>query len=173
MEDSLKKVDEITKRVNVPHKRAMEALEEAGGDVLKAVMNLEEKYPDALLSLKKAVTGTVENMECGNYIKVSGKNCEIMRLPVIAGAAFAVLCAYRPRVLLAAAGAVALTGSDVSITLGGHEYSLRKSIRANSRKASEGIFRTRYELENRLGDLKDKNFLKEDGTGERYFVIKL
>jgi len=46
MEISLELIDQLKARANISYRRAKELLEETGGDLIKALINLEESSTD-------------------------------------------------------------------------------------------------------------------------------
>ncbi|SHJ91166.1 protein of unknown function [Anaerobranca californiensis DSM 14826] len=90
--DDLRKVDIIRERVGCSYKAAHEALEKAGGDVLKAIIELESK--EKVWREQIQVTGgelvekIKEIIHQGNVTKIIVKSGDktIVEIPVTAGA---------------------------------------------------------------------------------------
>lgn len=173
MEEKLLKIDEVRKRINVSHKLAKEALDNAGDDILEAVMILEEKYPETIDSIKHTAQKTVETLKDSPLIKISKDKEEILSLPAVFGLGAALLAIKKPKLLFISIGLGIISGLDLSLKYGNKEYSVRESLKVSSDKFHDNIIKTRSELENKIFESKDKGFLKEDKSGERYHTIKL
>lgn len=172
-EDKLKRIDEIKKRINVTHKIASDALDEAGNDVLNAVIKLEEKYPETIESLKNTAQETLDNLKESPSVILTKDGKELIRIPVLFGAFLAYGAFKKPKFTIAALGLGMISGIDLSFKYKEDVLSLRETLKINTKKASESIQKTRAELENKIFESKDKSFLKEDKSGDRYHTIKL
>lgn len=119
MDEKLNKIDEVVKRTGVSYEAAKKALEEADGDVLEAVILIENKYKnnsdsDARKKGEEILAEIKRVIEMGNATRITvKKNGEvILNLPVTAGAVGAVISPF-----LAVAGVTAaiLTQCTVEI----------------------------------------------------------
>lgn len=119
MDEKLNKIDEVVKRTGASYEAAKEALEQADGDVLEAVILIESKYKnntdsDARKKGEEILSEIKRIIEMGNATKITvKKNGEvILNLPVTAGAVGAVISPF-----LAVAGVTAaiLTQCTVEI----------------------------------------------------------
>lgn len=130
-EITLEKIDLVRQRMNVSYKTAREALEVSGGDLVGALVNLEEQNKAERLELLEKATSTsedwkeeivtrggslVEKVKAlvaeGNATKIRIKHegRVILEIPVLFGAAGVILLPQ-----LAAIGAVAALFSQVTI----------------------------------------------------------
>ncbi|MFW6006450.1 MAG: DUF4342 domain-containing protein [Bacillota bacterium] len=107
----LEKIDLIRERLNVSYKKAKEALETADGDVVKALINLEDDFQssgesdredinkDNIYKVKgQKLLDKIKNIiKEGNVSKISVKNKEnetLVEIPVTAGVISLVLFPY-------------------------------------------------------------------------------
>lgn len=100
MEFTLEQVDEVRERTGVSYQEAKEALEEASGDVLEAIIYLESKEKnDTRHNFSDASNEVVEKLKelvrKGNvtriYLRKDGET--VMNVPITAGAVGAILFA--------------------------------------------------------------------------------
>ncbi len=97
MEITLEKIDEIRERTGVSYKEAKEVLEKHNGDVLEAIIDLEESksnWSDNLTNKGEAIIESLrEILRKGNVTKIVVKKDgdTIVNLPVTAGAIGAII----------------------------------------------------------------------------------
>ena len=90
--DELAKLDQIRERVNVTYKEAKEALEQADGDVIQAIINLEEREKDWDTGFhehgERVFTQIKELFKKGNVTKIRLKKEDqtIIEIPATLGA---------------------------------------------------------------------------------------
>ena len=102
MDDKLQKIDKIRERTGASYKEAKEALEQAEGDILEAIISLEEKKDKDTWTEQFTVAGSevVEQLKeivrKGNVSRIKVKKGEylILDIPVTAGAVGAVFMPY-------------------------------------------------------------------------------
>lgn len=129
MEITLEKVDKVKERTGVSYAEAKHALEMNDGDVLEAIIYLEElKYTDSKSEFTNRVDDRYETMDefkkwlkdlinKGNItrIKISKGEKEIVDVPVNAGIAAGVIAVILPPVL--AFGVIAAVVSQLTIEI--------------------------------------------------------
>lgn len=109
MDITLEKIDKIRERTGVSYKEAKEALERNNGDVLEALIDLEEKKNSWSDNLSNKGEAVIENLKevlrKGNVTKIVVKKDEdtILNLPVTAGAIGALIALPATAIGLAAA----------------------------------------------------------------------
>ncbi|MBS3942672.1 MAG: DUF4342 domain-containing protein [Dethiobacter sp.] len=116
MEISLELIDQLKARANISYRRAKELLEETGGDLIKALINLEESSTDTareffekkqyLLSRALWAAGQLHQKK----VRVKLREKTVAEIPVTAGALAA---AFFPK--LAALGVIALLAAHGSM----------------------------------------------------------
>lgn len=102
MEGTLKKIDMIKERTKVGYKEAKEALQQANGDVLEAIISIEENQKKNTWTEQITVTGTEvvdklrEIIRKGNVsrIKIKKGDYLILDIPVTVGALGTALMPY-------------------------------------------------------------------------------
>lgn len=103
MDDMLEKIDLIRERMGVSYKEAKDALDQSQGNVLDAIILLEEKKEDRKIwteQISVAGSEVVEKLreiiKKGNVSRIKVKKGEylILDIPVTAGAVGAVLMPY-------------------------------------------------------------------------------
>lgn len=115
MEDELRKIDLIRERTRLGYAQARQLLQEAGGDVVSALILWERRRGEPKLEagLEEASGRVRELVQRGNrtFLRVHKGGRTYLQMPVTVGVVGAVLAPY-----LAAAGAAAclLTGCRVS-----------------------------------------------------------
>lgn len=120
MDEILEKIDIIRERTGVSYKESKEALEKAQGDVLEAIISIEEEMEKNTWTEQIHVTGTEvvdklrEIIRNGNVSRIKIKKDEylIVDIPVTAGAVGAVLMPY-----ITALGAAAAFVSKCTIEI--------------------------------------------------------
>ncbi len=119
MDDLLKKIDEVVKRTNCTYENAKLALDKSNGDVLEAVIFIEQnkkcgtdsdmkkKGEDILNEIKKII-------EMGNVTKLTIKRKDeiILNIPITAGAVGVIIA---PFLTLAGITAALLTECKIEI----------------------------------------------------------
>ena len=136
MDDELRKIDLIRERTHLGYEQARQLLQEAGGDVVSALILWERRRGTARLGseAEEAVSRVRALWEQGNrtMLRIHKGDQTYLQVPVTVGLAGALMAPY-----LAAAGAAAclLTGCRVSLEQRGG----RSSERPNG--ASTGDFR--------------------------------
>lgn len=112
MDNVLEKIDTIRERTGVSYKEAKEALERAEGDILNAIILIEEKQKENRWTEQITVAGTEvvdklkEIIRKGNVSRIRVKKGDylILDIPVTAGAVGTILMPY----IAALGGAIAL-----------------------------------------------------------------
>lgn len=111
MEINLEKIDLLRERTGCSYKKAKEALEAAGGDVVNALIILEEEKEKDILNLgnlsakgNQLLEKIKELIRMGNVTRLRIKHGEmvLLEIPVTVGAVGAILAPY-----LAAIGVIA------------------------------------------------------------------
>jgi len=111
MEINLEKIDLLRERTGCSYKKAKEALEAAGGDVVNALIILEEEKEKDILNLgnlsakgNQLLEKIKELIRMGNVTRLRIKHGEmvLLEIPVAVGAVGAILAPY-----LAAIGVIA------------------------------------------------------------------
>lgn len=140
MEDELRKVDLIRERTHLGYEQARQLLQEAGGDVVSALILWERRRGPARLSeeAEEAVGRVRALWEKGNrtMLRIQRGDQTYLQVPVTVGVVGAVLAPY-----LAAAGAAAclLTGCRVSLERqGGRETGRAEESPAGDLRAADG-----------------------------------
>lgn len=118
MEISLELIDQLKARANISYRRAKELLEETGGDLIKALINLEESSTDTgreylkqgqfLISRTLRAAGKLHQKK----VRVKLQEKTVAEIPVTAGALAAALF---PK--LAALGVIALLAAHGSMEI--------------------------------------------------------
>lgn len=118
MEISLELIDQLKARANISYRRAKELLEETGGDLIKALINLEESSTDTgraylkqgqfLISRTLRAAGKLHQKK----VRVQLQEKTVAEIPVTAGALAAALF---PK--LAASGVIALLAAHGSMEI--------------------------------------------------------
>jgi len=90
-EEYLQKIEVIRERLGVSYKEAKEALDQAGGDVVQAIVNLEEKGKEALEKneLGKKLFARIKSIiQKGNATKIKVKKDDnvVLEIPATLGA---------------------------------------------------------------------------------------
>lgn len=128
MDITLEKVDQVIERTGVTYKVAKNALEECNGDVLEAIIYLEDKKvePDFEVGGEFKNTETVEELKVwlkdlinkGNVtrIKVSKDGKKLVDVPVNAGIAAGVIAIVIPPILAFVVVAAVVTQVTIEIT---------------------------------------------------------
>lgn len=128
MDITLEKVDQVIERTGVTYKVAKNALEECNGDVLEAIIYLEDKKvePDFEVGSEFKNTETVEELKVwlkdlinkGNVtrIKVSKDGKKLVDVPVNAGIAAGVIAIVIPPILAFVVVAAVVTQVTIEIT---------------------------------------------------------
>lgn len=99
MDISLEDIDKVVKRTNVSYKEAKDALEENNGDVIKAIIYIEQQHKtwgeDLTDKGEKLIDKVKEILRKGNVTKIVVKkdNETIMNIPVTAGVIGTILSA--------------------------------------------------------------------------------
>ncbi|NLO90073.1 MAG: DUF4342 domain-containing protein [Clostridia bacterium] len=91
MEEYLQKIEVIRERLGVSYKEAKEALDQAGGDVVQAIVNLEEKGKEFLEKdeLGKNLVARIKTIiQKGNATKIKVKKNDkvVLEIPATIGA---------------------------------------------------------------------------------------
>lgn len=120
MEDLLKKIDEVVKRTNCSYENAKLALDKSNGDVLEAVIYIEQNKKCCNDSELKKTGEEILNeikkiIDMGNVTKLTiKKNNEIiLNIPITAGAVGVIVA---PFLSLAGLTAAILTECKIEIT---------------------------------------------------------
>lgn len=99
MDISLENIDKVVKRTNVSYKEAKDALEKSNGDVIKAIIYIEEQHKTWGENLtdkgEKIIDKVKEILRKGNVTKIVVKkdNEIIMNIPITAGVIGTILSA--------------------------------------------------------------------------------
>lgn len=121
---SLEHVDQVIERTGVSYSKAKEALEYSNGDVLEAIIYLENKESDKAESFEKAgetidefKNWLKELIKRGNISRIKIKKDEkvIVDVPVNAGIAVAVIAVIMPALL--AFGVIAAVATKITIEI--------------------------------------------------------
>lgn len=122
MTDELHKIDIIRERLGVSYKEAQEALEQAGGDVVAAIISLEDKgsgFQESLEKRKEKLVAQVRSiMEKGNVTKIKVKKGDkvITEIPAAVGALGVVgMLASAEFAVLAGLGTIAAMLNDYTL----------------------------------------------------------
>jgi DNA-binding transcriptional MerR regulator len=116
--EELKKIDILRERLGVTYKEAKEALEQTGGDVVQALINLEpsrEKWDDKLDQKGRELVEYIKELiKKGNVTKIRLKKLDkvIMEIPATVGAIGVGGAFFSP--LLAIIGVVGTVAAFVS-----------------------------------------------------------
>lgn len=128
MDITLEKVDQVIERTGVTYKVAKNALEECNGNVLEAIIYLEDKKVEANCESGDEIknTETIEELKVwlknlinkGNVtrIKVSKDGKKIVDVPVNAGIAAGVIAVVIPPILAFVVVAAVVTQVTIEIT---------------------------------------------------------
>ena len=121
---SLEHIDQVIERTGVSYSKAKEALEYSNGDVLEAIIYLENKESDKAESFEKAgetidefKNWLKELIKRGNISRIKIKKDEkvIVDVPVNAGIAVAVIAVIMPALL--AFGVIAAVATKITIEI--------------------------------------------------------
>ncbi|MCL5039403.1 MAG: DUF4342 domain-containing protein [Firmicutes bacterium] len=117
MEEELRKIDAIRERTGVSYKEAKAALDGANGDVVQALIHLEERggWVDRVQGVAGEISGKLAALfQEGNAtrIKVKQDGQTVVEIPVTVGAIGVLAAPY-----LAAAGVVAALATRSTIEL--------------------------------------------------------
>ena len=132
MDITLEKVDQVRERTGASYKNAKKALEECNGDVLEAIIYLEDKSIEADCSSDGEFNGNAQKTETieelkvwlkdlinkGNVtrIKVSKDGKKLVDVPVNAGIAAGVIAIVIPPILAFVVVAAVVTQVTIEIT---------------------------------------------------------
>lgn len=167
MDISLEKVDIIRDRTNVTYKEAKEALEAANGNVVSALINIEEagdRRWTETISVKGSETvdrlkGIIKSGNV-NRIRVKKDNCVILDIPVTAGAIGAVAIPQ-----LTAIGTVVALLSKCTIEVerpNKQTINVSNAITNATEDIANKIKDTADELKNRKSCFTDKDSVLDD-----------
>ncbi len=100
MDISLEKIDIVVSRTNVSFKEAKEALEKVNGDVIEAIVSIEENQEDMTEKSEDIIEKIKDIIKEGNVTKVIVKKDDkvLLNIPVTFAAAGAIL-AIKPALL--------------------------------------------------------------------------
>jgi len=122
MTDELHKIDIIRERLGVSYKEAQDALEQAGGDVVAAIISLEEKGSDFQETLEKRKEKLISQVRAiiqkGNVTKIKVKKGDkvITEIPASIGALGVVgMLASAEFAILAGLGTIAAMLNDYTL----------------------------------------------------------
>lgn len=122
MTDDLYKIDIIRERLGVSYKEAQEALEKAGGDVVSAIVSLEEEeislHENFEHSKDKLVSQVHSILQKGNVSKVRVKkeNNVVIEIPAAVGALGVVaMLLSAPFAVVAGLGSIAAMLNDYTL----------------------------------------------------------
>lgn len=125
MEITLEKVDQVRERTGVSYAEAKEALEAVNGDVLNAIILLEEKIKDTNVNESKQ-SETIDEFKAwlkdlinkGNItrIKITKDGKKLVDVPVNAGIAAGVIAIVIPPILAFVVVAAVVTQVTIEIT---------------------------------------------------------
>lgn len=129
---TLEQVDIVRERCNVSYAKAKEALETSNGDVLEAIIYLEQnqdeenenhytknnKYFSNTISIEELKSFTKDLIEKGNVIRIKIKkdDKELLDIPVNAGIAASVIAITIPQILATAIIAAIATQITIEVT---------------------------------------------------------
>lgn len=129
---TLEQVDIVRERCNVSYAKAKEALETSNGDVLEAIIYLEQnqdeenenhytknnKYFSNTISIEELKSFTKDLIEKGNVtrIKIKKDDKELLDIPVNAGIAASVIAITIPQILATAIIAAIATQITIEVT---------------------------------------------------------
>ena len=127
MKITLEQVDQVKERTGVSYAKAKNALEKANGDVLEAIIFIEdEKKVNSQNNIAEESKETIEELKVwlkdlikkGNVsrIKISKENVAIVDVPVNAGIAAAIIAVILPPVLAVVLAAAVITKVTIEIT---------------------------------------------------------
>lgn len=190
MEITLEMVDKVIERTGVSYLEAKEALKEVNGDVLDAIILIEENYANKQSCCETIVNSeTVEDMKTwikkliksGNAtrIRILKDDVQLCDIPVNAGVSAGVIALCLPPVL--AFGVIAAVVTKITIEITRPDGSVEvvnkyisKAVSEVKEKASEmsGVVK---EKASEMGDVvKDKvNGVKNEATNRTHYSAKV
>jgi hypothetical protein len=122
MDRNLENIDILRARLGVSYKEAREALDEAGGDVVQALINLEDEGRNLGERFQARGREMVENLRgcmhrgCGYRVKVKKGQKTVLEFPASVGALGIIgALASREIALLGALGTVAAMANDYTL----------------------------------------------------------
>lgn len=174
MEISLEKIDIVRERTGVSYKEAKEALEKSGGEVVNAIIYIEEgtvqkqgKWTETVTVAGGEVLDKIKELiKQGNVTKIRVKkdNNTILDIPVTAGAIGTILAPQ-----LAAIGAVVAVISKATLEIerpNKEVINLSEVMEKKAGAAKELIDELTEDAKEFLGDRKKKDAAKETGGEE-------
>lgn len=167
----LSNVDEVRKRVRVSYRQAWEALEKNDQDVLKTIIELEDKPLDNIVELSQR---TLDRVRQEPYFILRRKGKTLVKAPAIAGAAAAVVGIMKPKILLLGIAGLILSGTDVALAYNDKEMSFNESFQKKSGEVTKSVQKRKADLELKYSEIKEAVFLKDirDG-GDKYYTVRL
>ncbi|ADL68722.1 DUF4342 domain-containing protein [Thermoanaerobacterium thermosaccharolyticum] len=129
MENDLEKIDQIVARAGVSYKEAKEALEKSNGDVVDALIYLEENKKKWTENLSVAGSEVVDKIKeivkKGNVTKIRIKKDDnvILEIPVTAGAISAIIV---PQLTIVGAALAFFTNCTIEIERPNKEITVLK-----------------------------------------------
>lgn len=184
MEISLEKVDLVKDRTGCSYREAKEALELCKGDVLEAIIFVEENFDgfeyDINVDKAEMVEESLEDfkdwlkdsVKKGNVARVAIKKDEkvLADVPVNAGIAATVIAVVLPPVL--ACGVIAAVATKVTIEItktNGEVEVVNKYIKKATNQIKDKATTFAYNLKGKVGEVKDetlKNSPKYENTSK-------
>lgn len=176
-EISLEKVDQVRERTGVTYGEAKEALEKCEGNVLDAIIYLEDKSKDTNVEAEDIAEGASETIEefktwlkdlikKGNVarIKIKKDDKELADIPVNAGVAATVIAVLIPQIL--AFGVIAALAIKITVEITMTDGSV-KVVNKYISKATEEVKETATKF---AGQVKEK--VKDIKSDKNDFNIK-
>ncbi len=125
MQDELEKIDLLRERMDISYREAKEALAEAGGDVVEALIRIEENkgrgWSEELWDKGEKIAGQVRTyVNKGNRTKIKLRRGDrtIAQFPATAGALGILAALASPQLaVLAGIGAIAAVAKKVSLEI--------------------------------------------------------
>lgn len=166
MEITLEKIDQIIDRKGVSYKEAKEALEQSGGDVVEAIIKIEEKqdvkWTDSFSGMGNDVVETLkEFVKKGNITKIILKRDGevVMNIPVTAGAVGAFLA---PQIALFGTGAALLANCRIEIVKTDGEVVDLNDLAGETLKNMKNMAEEKFETVNKYTSKQDTAPIKQE-----------
>ena len=158
--ERLQKIDEIVSRTNASYERAKNALEEANGDVLEAIILIQNENKssctdDAKQKGEKILEEVKKILKMGNATKlIIKKNNEvIVNLPITAGILGAFVAPF-----LATAGVTAALLTQCSVEIqqaDGNTIDVNQKVEESINKVKSTVDDMKTKVQDEAEDLKD------------------
>ncbi|EJO5347194.1 DUF4342 domain-containing protein [Clostridium botulinum] len=177
MEITLEKIDIIRERTGATYTEAKEALEACDGNVVDALVYMENKVKgekDELYTTKDDLVKWIkENIKKGNVtrIKVKKEDKIIVDIPVNAGLAATAVALIWPPILLAAVAAALVTKVTIEITKeDGSVEVVNKIIKNTANDIKEKVNYTTSDIKEKFSNKFDNDLDGEENNFYSYTV---